>query len=102
MDRCEICGRHPAKHMTFRAHQGFVLLRREIKYSGVFCRDCAIAVYAKARGATLAAMWFSPGSLVMGTLGSLWDSAKLLDLPLEVKDEPRVPHKVAVSCDRRS
>lgn len=95
MDRCEICGRHPAKHMTFRAHQGFVLLRREIKYSGVFCRDCAIAVYAKARGVTLAGMWFSPGSLVMGTLGSLWDSAKLLDLPPEVKDEPWVPHKVA-------
>jgi hypothetical protein len=80
--------------MTFRAHQGFLIVRRDIEYSGVFCRDCALAVYAKARGVTLAGMWFSPGSLVMGTLGSLWDSAKLLDLPPEVKDEPWVPHKV--------
>lgn len=94
MDRCQYCGRHPAKYMTFRAHQGFVVFRREIQYSGMFCRDCALAVYAKARGVTLAGMWFSPGSLVMGALGSIWDSAKLLDLPAEVKDEPWTLHKV--------
>lgn len=94
MDRCQFCGRHPAKWMSFSAHQGFVIFRRHITIEGMFCRDCALAAYAQARGMTLKGMWFSPGSLVMGTLGSLWDSAKLLDLPPEVEDEPWMPHKV--------
>jgi hypothetical protein len=39
-------------------------------------------------------MWFSPGSIVFGALRSLWDAAKVLDLPPEVTDAPWVPHKV--------
>src|SRR6476646_3655010 len=81
--------------MTFTAHQGLLILRWQSEISGCFCRDCALAAYAQARGMTLRGMWFSPGSLVLGTLGSLWDSAKLLDLPAEVKDEPWAWHKVA-------
>lgn len=95
MEGCQICGRHPAKRMTFTAHQGFVVFRRVAEISGVFCRDHALEAYFAARGATLKGMWFSPGSLVLGTLQSLYDSAKLLDLPDEVKDEPWVPHIVA-------
>lgn len=99
MLRCEHCGRHPAKRMTFKAHQGFVLFRRETEISGVFCRDHAMMAYAAARGITLKGMWFSPSSLVFGTLRSLWDSAKLLDLPPEVKDEPWMLHRVGCpSC----
>jgi tellurite resistance protein len=81
--------------MTFRAHQGFVLFRRVTEISGVFCRDHALEAYFAARGATLKGMWFSPSSLVFGTLRSFYDSAKLLDLPDEVRDEPWVPHIVA-------
>src|ERR1700676_1576501 len=95
MERCQFCGRHPAKWMTFRAHQGFVIAWRSITYQGVFCRDCALTAYAAARGKSLKGMWFSSASLVLGTLSTLWDSAKLLDLPPEVKDEPWVLHKVA-------
>lgn len=95
MDRCERCGRHPAKWMSFNAHQGFLIFRRQYTLAGVFCRDCALECYAAARGITLRGMWFSPDALVLGTLGSLWDSAKLLDLPPEVKDGVWVWHRVA-------
>ncbi|MFZ1007219.1 MAG: hypothetical protein WAN65_10305, partial [Candidatus Sulfotelmatobacter sp.] len=76
--RCQVCKRSPAKLMTFKAHQGLLIFRREYKVSGFFCRDCALEAYAVARGMTLRGMWFSPGSLVMGTVRSLWDAAKLL------------------------
>lgn len=95
MDRCQICGRHPAKWMSFKAHQGFVVVRREIEFCGTFCRDHAMEAYMAARGATLKGMWFSASSLLFGAARSLWDSMKLLDLPDEVKDEPWVPHVVA-------
>lgn len=103
MDRCQICGRHPAKWMSFKAHQGFVILRREIKFSGMFCRDHAMQAYMAARGATLKGMWFSSSSLLFGAARSLWDSMKLLDLPGEVKDEAWVPHVVACPyCAQRN
>ncbi len=103
MERCQVCGRHPAKSMTFRAHQGFVLFRRVTEISGVFCRDHALEAYFAARGATLKGMWFTPTSLVFGTLQSLYDSAKLLDLPDEVKDEAWVPHIVACpNCKQKN
>jgi hypothetical protein len=81
--------------MSFKAHQGFVVVRREIEFSGMFCRDHAMQAYMAARGATLKGMWFGSASLLFGTARSLWDSMKLLDLPAEVKDEPWVPHVVA-------
>lgn len=50
MGTCEICGRSPAKRMTFKAHQGFLVFRRETELSGVFCRDHTLEAYAAARG----------------------------------------------------
>jgi hypothetical protein len=102
MLRCEFCGRSPAKEMSFTAHQGFLIFERQIQVAGAFCRDCALEAYAQSQGHTLMGMWFSPGSLVRGTLQTLWDSAKLLDLPEEVKDGPLVPHKVGCPHCRHS
>ena len=91
---CQICGRQPAKEITFKAHKGFLIFRQESEISGIFCRDHALEAYAAARGESLKGMWFSPGSLVLGTLRSFWDSAKLLGLPDEVKDKPWMIHKI--------
>ncbi len=103
MEKCRICGRHPAKNVSFQAHQGFVFFRRVANISGVFCRDHALEAYFAARGATLKGMWFNPGSMVFGTLRSIYDSAKLLDLPGEVKDEPFMLHFVACpSCRQKN
>lgn len=93
--RCEVCGRFPAKQMTFRGHTGYVLARRVTTISGVFCRDCAIEAYAHTRGISLKGMWFGTASLLAGTAGALWDSIKLLDLPPAVKDAPWMPHRIA-------
>lgn len=95
MSNCQICGREPAKHVKFRAHQGVLIFRREIDISGTFCRDHALEAYYAARGVTLKGMWFSPGSLVFGALRSIVDAVKLLDLPDEVKDRPWEIHFVA-------
>lgn len=95
MDCCQVCGRQPAKEMSFGAHQGSVIFRKVTEISGVFCRDHAIEAYLAARGVTLKGMWCSYGSLLFGTLRSLYDSVKLLDLPEEVKDDPWVVHVVA-------
>ncbi len=95
--KCQLCGRKPAKRFSFTAHQGFVLIRREIDFSGTYCRDCAIEAYAHARGISLKGMWFAPGALVRGAVSTLWDSTKLLDLPPEVTDAPWVPHKIGCS-----
>lgn len=95
MNHCQVCGRYPAKQMTFKVHQGFIIFRRVAEISGVFCRDHAIEAYLAARGATLKGMWFSPGSLFFGALRSLHESIRLLDLPEEVKDEPWVLHIAA-------
>jgi hypothetical protein len=99
MERCEICGRRPAKKMSFSAHKGFLVFAQSSRISGVFCRDHAIGAYAAAKKASMKGMWFSSHSLVFGTLGGIVDSAKLLNLPPPVKDGPGVSHKVACpSC----
>lgn len=98
---CEICGRGPAKYMSFAGHQGFVIVRRVKTYSGVFCRDHAIEVAAVARGVSLKGMWFGSASLLLGTVRTLWDSLQLLDLPDEVKDSPWMLHKIGcLSCGK--
>lgn len=78
--------------MHFRGHRGFILARQVVEISGVFCRDHALEAYAAAQRISLKGMWFSGGSILFGALSSLWDSAKLLDLPGEVKDEPWIVH----------
>src|SRR4051794_16953483 len=99
---CQVCKRGPAKLMNFKGHQGFVVFRREYVFSGVFCRDCALEAYAAARGVNLRGMWFSPSSLLFGSLRSLWDAAKLLELPPEIKDAPWVPHKIGCPYCQKS
>lgn len=50
---CQVCGRRPAKLVTFKAHCGFVVFRQELEISGCFCRDHALEAHAAAQGANL-------------------------------------------------
>ncbi len=98
-DVCEICGRFPAKMMTFRTHRGYVVVRTVSAISGVFCRDHATEAYLIAQSGSLKGMWFGTASLVIGAASSVWDSLKLLDLPSEVIDGPFVSYKASCpSC----
>ncbi len=86
--KCEVCGRSPAKEMRFKSHHGYVVLRSEKVYEGVYCRDHAIMAASEARSGNLKGMWFGQYTLLFGTARLAWDSIKLLDLPAAVKDSP--------------
>lgn len=96
--KCDICGRHPSKEMNFKAHQGFLIMRRELRYEGRFCRDCAIEILGEVNKKNLKGMWFSPSSLVFGSARAIMNIGKMADLPSEVLDEPWVPFKV--KCEK--
>lgn len=96
--KCEMCGREPAVPVWFKAHQGFAFLRSETLFGGVLCRDHAAMARTAARRKSLLGMWFSPASILFGTLRLLLDSMR--PLPREIKDEPWVNHLVA--CPRCS
>ncbi|MER7400289.1 hypothetical protein ABT381_32800 [Streptomyces sp. NPDC000151] len=64
---CRFCGGGPAARVTFRAHQGFLILMRFQKYDGPMCGNCGIAVYRTMMTATLWQGWWSPFSLFLFT-----------------------------------
>ncbi|GAA0499509.1 hypothetical protein [Streptomyces olivaceiscleroticus] len=64
---CRFCGGMPAARVTFRAHQGFLILMRFQKYDGPMCGNCGIAVYRTMMTATLCQGWWSPFSLFIFT-----------------------------------
>lgn len=64
---CQFCGAHPAAHMTFRAHQGLLIMMRSQKVEGMMCRTCGEAVYRTTQGRTLWQGWWSPFSLFLFT-----------------------------------
>lgn len=64
---CQFCGAHPAAHVTFRAHQGLLIMMRSQKVEGMMCRACGEAVYRTTQGRTLWQGWWSPFSLFLLT-----------------------------------
>lgn len=68
---CQFCGAHPAAHVTFRAHQGLLIMTKFQKVEGMMCRTCGEAVYRTTQGRTLWQGWWSPFSLFLFTPGTL-------------------------------
>ncbi|MGW6061957.1 hypothetical protein [Streptomyces sp. NPDC055189] len=68
---CQFCGTHPATDVTFRAHQGLLIMMKFQKVGGVMCRTCGEAVYRTTQGRTLWQGWWSPFSLFLFTPGTL-------------------------------
>lgn len=64
---CQFCGALPAAHMTFRTHQGLLLMMRFQKIQGLMCRPCGEAVYRTTQNSTLWQGWWSPFSLFLFT-----------------------------------
>jgi hypothetical protein len=96
MDRCECCGRHPAKRFAAKINRGLFFSRRLTTIDGVFCRDCAQGALANGKAEAgdvpLDPQWLNRNGR--------WDSRKLGNLPPEVKDEPWTRHKVTCPhCD---
>ncbi|MEU6119596.1 DUF6508 domain-containing protein [Streptomyces sp. NPDC047117] len=66
-EACRFCGGMPTARVTFRAHQGFLILMRFLKYDGPMCGTCGMAVYRTMLTATLWQGWWSPFSLFIFT-----------------------------------
>lgn len=69
--QCRACGGWPAARVTFRRHQGVLLMMRFHRIDGPFCRNCATVVYREETAGTLWQGWWSPLSLVLFTPGTL-------------------------------
>lgn len=87
-EACRFCGGVPAARVTFRAHQGFLILMRFRKYDGPMCGNCGTAVYRTMTTATLWQGWWSPLSLFLFTpftvIWNLVARRKVSNLPLPV------------------
>ena len=96
MERCQCCGRYPAKRIRATTRRGFALFARRVEIDGRYCRDCAQAAYFAADSSA----WHgSPPFLRSSRLPSRrssWDTGRLGDLPPEVMDGPWVRH--LISC----
>jgi len=55
---CRFCGSVPARDVTFRGHQGILIVMRWLSVRGPFCRDCGLAVFRDMTGKTLWQGWW--------------------------------------------
>jgi hypothetical protein len=55
---CQTCGCTPAAQVTFRKHQGLIVLMVFRRVSGTYCRDCGLEVFRSMTAATLVQGWW--------------------------------------------
>lgn len=56
--KCQVCGGSPAIPIRFLSHQGMIVLYRQIRYGGTFCRDCGLSVFRTVMNRTLLVGWW--------------------------------------------
>lgn len=81
---CEICGAAPAVPVTVRGHQGMIVIMRNLRRQGVFCRICGLAVFREMQANTMLQGWWSPLSVLFTAailLMNLGVRSALLSLP---------------------
>jgi hypothetical protein len=62
---CRFCGCVPAADVTFRGHQGMIVLMRFLHLKGPFCRDCGLATFRRMTEQTLIAGWWGYASAII-------------------------------------
>jgi hypothetical protein len=63
---CQVCWATPAAKVTFAQHIGVVIVWVNRRVKGVFCRDCAIALFRREMNLTLATGWWGVISFFLG------------------------------------
>ena len=63
---CQVCWGTPAAKVTFAQHIGIVVVWVNRRVRGVFCRDCAIALFRRQMNLTLATGWWGVISFFLG------------------------------------
>src|SRR5690349_5367533 len=51
--QCRFCGCVPAANVTFRGHQGMIVIMRFLRLEGPFCRDCGLSTFRRMTSRTL-------------------------------------------------
>jgi hypothetical protein len=65
---CRLCGSAPAVDVTFRGHQGMIVIMRFLHTKGPFCRDCGLATFRSMTGKTLWQGWWGYLSLLIAPI----------------------------------
>ncbi|GGU88604.1 hypothetical protein GCM10010260_22890 [Streptomyces filipinensis] len=84
---CEVCGAAPATEVTVRGHQGMLIIMRQLRRRGTFCRSCGLAVFRKMQSDTMAQGWWGPASMMITPITlliNLFALAKIRKLPAPV------------------
>jgi hypothetical protein len=63
---CQVCWATPAAKVTFAQHIGVVIVWVNRRVKGVFCRECAIALFRREMNLTLATGWWGVISFFLG------------------------------------
>jgi hypothetical protein len=66
----------PAADVTFRGHQGFVIVMRFLRMDGPFCRDCGLATFRLMTSRTLVQGWWGYASFIITPITVLINLAK--------------------------
>lgn len=85
--QCRICGCMPAAQVTFRGHQGIILVMRFLSMRGPFCHDCGMSTYRRMTADTLVQGWWGYASSLITpitVLINLIRRGKVANLPAPV------------------
>jgi hypothetical protein len=65
VSQCRFCGSVPAAKVTFRGHQGMIVIMRFVHLEGPFCRDCGLATFRRMTARTLIQGWWGYASFII-------------------------------------
>jgi len=92
--KCQVCEGSPAIPLRFLSHQGMIVLYRQIRYRGTFCRDCGRSVFRTVMNRTLLVGWWGLISLflnIYAILVNLVGWARLRGLAEPVRMSGKTP-----------
>jgi hypothetical protein len=92
---CQICRAAPARSATFTQHIGAIVVWMNRPTTGVFCRDCAIAIFRREMNLTLMTGWWGMLSFAilnpLTILSNLFQRARAGRLPAPVRSAAVFP-----------
>ena len=65
MEKCQVCGRGPARQLVIRRHVGMLLMQKFFKIKPTLCRECGTEIVWDYTTKTLVQGWWGPFSLVI-------------------------------------
>lgn len=92
--RCQVCEATPAIPIGFLSHQGLIVLYRQIRYRGTFCRDCGLSVFRTVMNRSLLVGWWGLISVFLNLYAIIANVAgwvRLRGLPEPIRTSGKSP-----------